>query len=41
MSWIFFSLAENSERDALGDDDKECVLKPQRIALNLASIDEL
>jgi hypothetical protein len=40
MSWIVFPRTENGERDTLGDDDKECVLKPQRVALDLASINE-
>ena len=40
MFWIVFLLAENGQRDALGDDDKECVLEPQRVALDLAPINE-
>jgi hypothetical protein len=40
MFWIVFPQAKNGERDALGNDDKECVLKRQRVALDLASINE-
>lgn len=40
MFWIVFPQAKNGERDALGDNDKERVLKPQRVALNFAPINE-
>jgi hypothetical protein len=37
---IVFPQAENGQRDALGDDDKESVLEPQRVVLDLAPINE-
>ncbi len=40
MLWIVFPEAKNGERDALGNDDKKSVLEPQRVALDLASINE-
>lgn len=40
MLRVVFPQAQNGERDALCNDDEECVLEPQRIALDLASINE-
>jgi hypothetical protein len=37
---IVLPQAENGQRDALGEDDKECVLELQRVALDLTPINE-
>ena len=40
-SRIVFVQAEHRERDAFGDDDEIGVLEPQRVALDVAAVDDL
>ena len=40
MLRIIVSEAENGERNGLGDDDKECVLKEKSIAFDFAAVNK-
>ena len=41
MPRIVVAQAQHGERDALGDDHQKSVLKEQRVAFDLAAIDQL